>query len=265
MADQSVIESCIFCGVTLRESRLDLPDSRTKEHVYGRWYRDYVVNDKIKMFTATGDEPPVFHAQKNLDKFLNNAVCKQCNNGWMSLIETAVDPVIDKLTSGIDVSFLSAREVETLARWAAKTAIVLGYLTPISVIVPESVRRTLLPSSTMPPQLRFFYAHFNADTTLEGAYLQLRYGAELPVVGESAAPGSRFTLCVYNHCLTVDFPPMLAGLRYDLSESSSAQLWPSFEPAGTTLSIAGPVRISDALLAVCRKINVQFDLAALRV
>jgi len=26
--------------------------------------------------------------------------------------------------------------------------------------------------------------------------------------------------------MTIDFPPMLAGLEYDLTESCSAQLWP---------------------------------------
>jgi hypothetical protein len=48
------LTNCIFCGVVLSHSSLNQPDSRTREHVYARWFRDYVVNDKIKMFTSDG-------------------------------------------------------------------------------------------------------------------------------------------------------------------------------------------------------------------
>ena len=142
--------NCIFCGVALTRSSLKRPDSRTKEHVYARWFRDYVVNDKIKMFTSDG-ETPTFHQQTELEKFWNRSVCGNCNNGWMSRLEEEVDPIFDKLTSGTDFNQLSLREVETLARWTGKTAIVLGYLTPFPAIVPEHVRRTFLPASPAPP------------------------------------------------------------------------------------------------------------------
>jgi hypothetical protein len=258
-------QHCVFCSVALQPSHLQLSGSRTKEHVYARWYRDHVVHDRIKLFTVDGQEPPVLHQKEHLNNFINNSVCKECNNGWMSNLETSVDPIVDKLTSGTDIKALSTEEVETLARWTAKTAIVLGYILPVSIIVPEFIRRSLLPDSDKPPQMRFFYAYLKINLTLEAAYLQLRYGAETPIIGEESAPGTRFTLCVYNHCLTIDFPPMLAGLEYDLTESCSAQLWPKLQAAGTSeLSSAAPMSLSDVLLAVCKRIHVRYNLAALR-
>lgn len=258
-------EDCVFCNVTLEPSSLELPESRTREHAYGRWYRDNVVHNRIKLFTADGQQPPVLHKKVHLSKFINDSVCKKCNNGWMSGLETKIDPIIDKLTSGTEIRALSDNEVETLARWTAKTAIVLGYILPISVTVPESARKSLLPTSEQAPQMRCFYAHFKNNLTLEAAYLQLRYGAGLPIVGDEAAPGTRFTLCIYNHFLTVDFPPMLRGLEYDLAGSCSAQIWPSFQPAGEKeLTWPSPPTVSDILLSLCKTIHARYNVLALR-
>ena len=91
------LPNCIFCGVILTLSSLNQHDSRTREHVYGRWFRDYVVNDKIKMFTSDG-QVATFLKQTALNKFWNDSVCGKCNNGWMSVLEQAVDPIINKLT-----------------------------------------------------------------------------------------------------------------------------------------------------------------------
>jgi hypothetical protein len=259
------LTNCIFCGVALAHSSLNQPDSRTKEHVYARWFRDFVVNDKIKMFTSDG-KTPTFHRQINLAKFWNRSVCAKCNNGWMSRLEQEVDPIIDKLVGGTDFNQLSLSEVETLARWAGKTAIVLGYLTPFPAIVPEHARHTFLPTSDVLPHMRMFYSSIQADKTLEGGYLQLGYGAELPVVGSAGASGQRFTLCVYNHLFTVDFPPMLAGLRYDLTNSVSAEVWPARIPAGTAeLNLADPVPMGDLLFRICSGIQAQYDIGSLHV
>jgi len=259
------LTNCIFCGVALTHSSLNQRDSRTKEHVYARWFRDYVVNDKIKMFTSDGKNP-TFHQQTELEKFWNRSVCANCNNGWMSRLEEEVDPIFDKLTSGTDFNKLSPGEIETLARWTGKTAIVLGYLTPFPAIVPEFIRRTFLPASPSPLHMRLFYASIQADVTLEGGYLQLGYGAEIPVIGSSGASGLRFTLCVYNHLLTADFPPMLTGLRYDLTNSVSAEVWPDRIPAGTAeLNLTPPVPIGDLLFRICSGIHALFDIGSLHV
>lgn len=238
-------------------------DSRTKEHVYARWFRDYVVNDKIKMFTSDGITA-TFHEQKRLEKFWNRSVCAKCNNGWMSLLEEQVDPIITKLTTSTDLNLLSREEVEALARWTSKTAIVLGYLTPVPTVAPEFIRRSFLPDSVIPPHMRLFYSQIHADKTLEGGYLQLGYAAEIPVIGTAAPSGLRFTLCVYNHLLTVDFPPMLVGLRYDLTNSVSAEVWPNRIPAGTAeLDLTPPVAIGDLLFRICSGIQAQVDLREL--
>jgi hypothetical protein len=251
--------NCIFCGVTLTESRLNQRDSRTREHVYAKWFRGVVVNDKIKMFSSDGKKD-TFHSQTDLEDFWNRSVCANCNNGWMSQLEVAVSPVFDKLTGGTDLNLLSASEVETVARWAGKTAIVLGYLMPYPAVVPEFIRRTFVPGNAQRPCMHLFYQLVDLGKTLEGGYVQLGYGAELPVIGGTKSSGLRFTLCVYNHLLTVDFPPMSTRIRYDLSDSVSAEIWPNRVAAGTTdWKMTFPASIGAMLFRVCEGVHAELE------
>jgi hypothetical protein len=204
--------NCIFCGVVLRPSRLQGKDSRTKEHVYGRWLRDVVKQSNFRLFKAREGEQPVLCRELHLESFINGSVCKQCNEGWMSDLESRIYPIIDKLTLGTNIRTLSTGEFETMARWAAKTAIVLSGIMVEPMTVPESIRRSLVPDSG-PPQIRCFYAQFKTELTLETAFYQLRYPVETPSHREETAEGLRFTLCVYRHLVTVDFPPTIKGVR----------------------------------------------------
>jgi hypothetical protein len=56
-------------------------------------------------------------------------LCKSCNNGWMSRLESEAKPVVESILDG------TANEIDpsaqsTLATWAVKTAMVLGALDP---------------------------------------------------------------------------------------------------------------------------------------
>jgi len=258
------VDCCIFCGVSLDPSQKDLPSSRTEEHAFARWYRDVVVNKKIKMFTAVKGEPPVLHRQPPLDRLLNQNVCKRCNNGWMSQLETEVAPIVQRLTSGEDIRTFSDPETETLARWAAKTATVISHVTPQLQRVPRQASMSIHPDRRLAPKSRVFYCEIRADLTLEGGFVQLVYGSELGLVGTKELAGTRITLCVYNQCLTVDFPPIVEGISYDLSESCSAMLWPTWIPAGTPkINVPAPASSSDVLFAVCSRIVPRLDLTAL--
>ena len=248
-------DRCIFCNVVLDASQKNLPSSRTEEHVFARWFRGAVVNDKMKMFTGTVRQGAVLHRHPPLERLVNKTVCRKCNNGWMATLEESVAPLFQRLIAGETADKFSNAEVEFLARWTGKTAAVLSYATPQRARVPRYASRTLRPGSTSPPKMAFFYSHIAADVTLEGGYLQLIYGTEIGLVGTDEVPGTRFTICVYNHCLTVDFPPIVEGATYDLRESCSAMLWPRREPAGAKMQADSPMTISDVLFAICNGVK----------
>ena len=251
---------CIFCDVYLDASQKNLPSSRTEEHIFAKWYRNAVVNNKIKMFTATLGSAPVLHRQPPLERLVNTSVCGECNNGWMSQLETDIAPIVQRLVAGEDIGRFSNDEIELLARWAGKTVAVLSHVTPQLARVPRGASVSLHPKANVTPKMRFFYSQIKADLTLEGGFLQLVYGSELGLVGTEELPGTRITLCIYNHCLTVDFPPVVEGLLYDLSESCSAMLWPTRVPAGVAeLNVPTPAPISDVLFAICSRIRVRYN------
>ena len=214
------------------------------------------------MFTATLGQPPVLHRQPPLEQLVNKSVCGKCNSGWMSDLEVAIEPVIQRLVHGEPVGSLGPPEIELLARWVGKTAAVLSHVTPQLAKVPIHASRSLHPSSAVRPRCRVFYCKISADITLEGGFLQLVYGSELGLVGTEELPGTRITLCIYNHCFTVDFPPMIEAVCYDLRESCSGMLWPIRQPAGLSeLSMQHPTLISEVLFVICNgvKVGVRID------
>jgi hypothetical protein len=259
------LDRCIFCNVPLDPSRMNLPSSRTEEHLFAAWYRKSVVNNKLKMFTGKIGGIVELKRQPSLDRLVNANVCRACNGGWMEQLESVADPLIQRLIEKDDIENCSPEETEILARWTGKTAVVLSHITPEKDRVPQQMAHSLHPGSRLRPRLRFFYGSIKADSTLEGGFLQLVYGEEVGLVNTAEVPGTRITICVYNRMLTVDFPPLLEGLVYDLTGSISAMYWPFYQPAGKrALDVKVPAPISDFLFEICNGIQSGIREARLR-
>ena len=153
-----------------------------------------------------------------------------------------------------------------LARWTAKTAITLSYTTPRHAPVPLQASHSLHPDYQGPVRFGFFYSKIKADRMLESGHLQLVYGTELGLVGTEEIAGTRLVLCLNNHLLIVDFPPVVPGFQFDLQESCSTQLWPTRKAAGVaSLNFQEMTRVDQVLLAVCRAIRVQINTGELHV
>ena len=256
-------EICIFCNVALEASKKCLPASATEEHVFAKWVRKPSVNKNMRMFTATGNAEPQLVRKPPLERLVNKKVCRSCNGGWMSHLETEVAPIFDKMNESNGINSLGSGEVETLARWTAKTAAVLSHVTPQLQFVPRSASASLHPTSKCAPKFRFFYAHIDNNLTLENGYLQIVYGAEIGLIGTTEPAGTRIILCIQNHCLIVDFPPMLEGVIYDLNSSPCSMVWPIFEPAGISQLIPNDHQVHLVLKQLCRSIEVAYDPRAL--
>lgn len=257
---------CIFCDRLLDPSQLNLPTSQTKEHVFARWIRDAVTNNRMTMYQAGPNQAITQLRQVPLSNLVNSNVCKECNNGWMEELESAVDPLVQRLIAGTDIATLLPHEIELLARWTAKTVAVLSFVTPQQQFVPEKACRSLHPKSAITPQFRFFYCALSGNVNIEGAYLQLTYAAELPIIGKTQVSGTRILLIINNQCLIADFPPIIEGFRYDLTNSPVSQLWPIRVSAGQRdLEISLPSPVSDVINFIGRSIIVDLDHRAIRV
>lgn len=100
-----------------------------------------------------------------------NAVCRECNQGWLEDLENDATAVIHELTVGNTKSALSQADVKTLAFWAYIRAILLTHVYP----------RGSTPG-------RFFekaYAERERRATPSGTYVSL--GASTHMVFEAGA------------------------------------------------------------------------------
>ncbi len=115
---------CIFCD----------SQDLSKEHIYSKWLFDLIKPDK-GVFT------PSFHiiekstSNELIDRFLEDKsdgrviryndftlkqVCKNCNNGWMSELESSVKTIIFNLENDENnsVSNINIEDALTLSQWA---------------------------------------------------------------------------------------------------------------------------------------------------
>lgn len=115
---------CAWCGGS--------PLSR--EHVLPQWLAE-VLADAFRAedgydiasvcTTVEGQGPPRTYTAPTPELVLK-AVCEPCNTGWMSSLEVEVRPFLEPMVRGEFVQLDEGRQL-TLARWAAKVAVLLEH------------------------------------------------------------------------------------------------------------------------------------------
>lgn len=142
--------ACRFCTRTLTNR------NRSREHVIPKWVLDtFGILDQPVSPTHQSASGQVFSQRsQNFDSLRNGLVCRPCNNGWLSRLESTVQPTIHALLTGkVLPSRLTATERISLARWAAKIAWLLNDCSNYRKTVPPGVFHHLfLQPDTLPPR-----------------------------------------------------------------------------------------------------------------
>src|SRR5256885_6195480 len=115
---------CLFCEST----------GITKEHIYSRWIFDCITpSDKsfrpgfrcvVRSSRNEVADAPFggdFGDGREIpyDNFCVKSVCKQCNNGWMSELESKAKTILSEtIKNGLDPSSLSHETAFYVSRWA---------------------------------------------------------------------------------------------------------------------------------------------------
>jgi hypothetical protein len=113
---------CIFCG---RDRTL------SAEHVYSAWLRPYLhkhpedgdgTHHHIHIHRGGPDvqtysAPPATQTVRS--------VCAECNNGWMSQLESGAKPCLESMIKGHQRTYYAGGQ-ELIATWLVKTALVSG-------------------------------------------------------------------------------------------------------------------------------------------
>jgi hypothetical protein len=78
------------------------------------------------------------------------AVCRACNNGWMSRLESAFASLLPRLQVDMSPRRFSKEERRTIALWIVKTGIIVHCSSNYRTILPSSVPRALAQGATVP-------------------------------------------------------------------------------------------------------------------
>lgn len=114
--------TCVFCGGR----------PVTGEHHPPRWlnkhYRDARGTEWLAARRA-GRKDEHWGSARTLTPHQVKAVCGVCNQGWMSVIESAVDPIVGPMTQGRRTE-LSESEQASIATWLVKSALITAAAVP---------------------------------------------------------------------------------------------------------------------------------------
>jgi len=217
---------CCFCNTTITEA------SASREHVVPRWLQKHldIENESVEpTLTALPDGTELKKRRHPVSQLKTGGICKACNNGWMSQLESEVQPVLLRFVEGsVETSRLIRAERRVLARWAAKTAYALDagglerrvpgeHLT----VVRENDGR--LPSgvavfaTTHEPTRKWYFA--GGGTWRHAA---LSEEARQRVVDESYKIALQF-----GHAILVVAHWPLAGWNFRVEKEQLAKLWPA--------------------------------------
>lgn len=113
--------TCIFCRNK---------SERAKEHIWPRWIQNYV-NGSTKATNIGRHISPIARTiserKQSGESLVYGNVCKDCNSGWMSDLETQVIPIIkDVYEKGQDAKNWSKEDSKTFATWAFKTILMIN-------------------------------------------------------------------------------------------------------------------------------------------
>jgi hypothetical protein len=155
---------CIFCsGFGL-----------SKEHVWPAWLqkvlpknfqrREHQVGIGLRAFTQVGfDESSERGRLANVGDPLTQqlyVVCKRCNNGWMSELQTEAKQILISLIMG-DWPILDKQAQATIASWVTMFTMVAEFAHPQTVAIPLSQREQFRETRVPLPDWRIWIAPFD--------------------------------------------------------------------------------------------------------
>lgn len=115
---------CGGCGQLLTKSVM------SREHILPRWLSDKIKRPELLLKQYLHDEDRAGNEllrSHDLDNFVIKNVCCNCNNGWMSRLETRSMPILLQLMNQArSLSDLTDDERRTVAAWAIKTAFMIA-------------------------------------------------------------------------------------------------------------------------------------------
>jgi hypothetical protein len=158
-----LVEKCIFWEPSRSHSPLD------REHIWGEWILQYVRSKDNKhslKSTTLGGPGALYHSQirpRAGDPLASKVkiVCKACNSGWMSRLQSGAKPALIPLIEGRP-SILSASAQGAIAAWCAMSTMTGEFLSfdPTAIAISQAERDWLRDFQTPPKNWKIWIGHY---------------------------------------------------------------------------------------------------------
>ena len=183
----NMANKCIFCGGSGKKS---------KEHIWSEWIHAYLPKQGdgyhfSEVQTAKWDEhlsTEKIKRQGYLSSKKLRVVCRSCNSGWMSKLETEVRPVLELILRK-EVFDISPSDQIVLSRWVAMKVIVGEHSEGNTHVTPFSDRNALMMEGRVPA---YFYICIGShEQKHNSAWLRTSYTLSLSRKGPQPPLGNR--------------------------------------------------------------------------
>lgn len=110
---------CVFCQAPITKR------TASREDTVPKWLQTElgIANERIERTLTAPSGEQLQQRVHPVNQLLTGGVCRSCNNGWMSQLESTVIGLLRPLmTSTRTITSLTRAERQVLSRWAVKTA-----------------------------------------------------------------------------------------------------------------------------------------------
>ncbi|MCM2455286.1 hypothetical protein HGO37_07815 [Rhizobium sp. CG4] len=164
---------CIFCG----------GGPLTQEHIWPKWLKAFVgdVAPETKHIVRNFDPSKLEWTEikgkverpGNVFSHRARVVCRECNNEWMSELQTRAKPIILDLKAGADFQLDDYEKREALSTWLAMFAFIKEQISAHKTSPPQELKQ-FKDDKLPPPGWLFLIAKYNGSPELNG--LSWRHG-----------------------------------------------------------------------------------------
>lgn len=231
--------TCIFCGSNT--------NPMSQEHIWPAWMGRILEPTPGSLHTSSTDlfdgqsfvsfarRGRLHKPKSNMYDQRINWVCRPCNNGWMSGLQTKAKPIVERYLKN-EWPLLSVEEQASLASWLSMTTAVIDFADVETSAMSADQRFELLKSSKPPEQSIIWigqveglkwkngFNHFSLPaaklTVGNDPFLEVRQPGELPSQSTTVVAGSLLATV-----FTARIPTLVLAER--LADTHSMQrIWP---------------------------------------
>jgi hypothetical protein len=172
---------CIFCG----------NPANSREHLLPEWLQKILPSDEPSVYwREVGGKKTSWEKKGFSEK--TKIVCKTCNHGWMSQLETAAKDVLSPAITRSSLPYpVDLRAQWIAAQWAVKTGYVFQGQAP-SLLVPLTHPYLLRMNGKPPPQVSVFLGSHHRALKDPGNSLYLQKPLALVPEDEELEPARDF-------------------------------------------------------------------------